>query len=78
MGQQFLAHWRVWLVIGVLAAVATDLLDTTDGGRRFVADTLVAIMVVALVFYISGVVQRRRAEANLRIERSRRGHNPFT
>ena len=65
MGQQFLAHWRIWLAVGLLAAAAADVLNRAYGHEGILAEIYVAVAVVALVFYVTGVVARHRREKEI-------------
>ena len=62
MGQQFLAHWKIWLAVGLIAAAAAEVIGRLEGHPRIGLDIYIAVAVVALVFYVAGFVQRRRRE----------------
>lgn len=63
--QRLVAHWWVWLLIAAVAVVGNELFD-----RRYVGvykngyplgDVLVAVVIVGIVFYVSGFVARRKS-----------------
>jgi len=57
-------HWWVWLTIAVFAVVANEFFDRDVAGDKNghpLGDFLVAIVLVGIVFYVSGFVARRRS-----------------
>ncbi len=61
--QRLVAYWWAWLPIAVIAVVGNEVLDrdvANDGGHPL-GDFVVAVVLVGIVFYLSGVVVRRKS-----------------
>jgi uncharacterized membrane protein YhaH (DUF805 family) len=57
-------YWWVWLAIAVVAVVGNEFFDRDVAGNKNghpFGDFLVALVLVAIVFYVSGFVARRRS-----------------
>jgi uncharacterized membrane protein YhaH (DUF805 family) len=68
MRQRFVKYWVVWLTIAVIAVVGNELFDRDVAGDKNghpFGDFLVAIVIVGIVFYVSGFVVRRRSRQAL-------------
>ena len=60
--QRLVAHWWAWLSIAVIAVVGNELFDRRgNGGGHPLGDVAVAIVIVGIVFSVSGAVARRKA-----------------
>jgi uncharacterized membrane protein YhaH (DUF805 family) len=65
MRTRLLKYWWVWLTIAAFAVVGNELFDRKAAGDKNghpAGDFLVALVVVAIVFYISWFVGRRRSQ----------------
>jgi hypothetical protein len=61
--QRLVAYWWVWLPIAVIVVIGNEVLDrvvANDGGHPL-GDFVVAVVIVGIVFYVSGVVARRKS-----------------
>ena len=57
-------YWWVWLTIAVIAVVGNEFFDrdvAADKNGHPFGDFLVALVLVAIVFYVSAFVTRRRS-----------------
>ena len=60
--RRLVAYWWVWLPIAVIAVVGNEIFDrAVDGNSHPAGDVAVAIVVVGIVFSISGAVARRKS-----------------
>jgi hypothetical protein len=61
--QRLVAYWWAWLPIAVIAVVGNELFDRSRGNAKGhpLGDLAVAVVVVGIVFYVSGVVARRKS-----------------
>jgi uncharacterized membrane protein YhaH (DUF805 family) len=62
--QRLVKYWWVWLTIAVIAVVGNEFFDRDVAGDKSghpFGDFLVALVLVAIVFYVSGFVERRRS-----------------
>ena len=61
MRRHFVAYWWVWLLLAVLAVVGNEVIDRIVWDERHTdGDILVAIGVVAIAFFGSYFVLRKR------------------
>lgn len=63
--QRFVAHWWIWLLIGAIAFAGSALLDryvAGDKGGNPLGYVLVGVVIVGIVFYVSGLVARRSSK----------------
>ncbi len=64
MRERLLKYWWIWLVIAVLAVIGNEFFDRDVAGDKNghpLGDVLVALALVAIVFYGSAFVGRRIA-----------------
>jgi uncharacterized membrane protein len=64
MRHRLVKYWWVWLTIAVIAVVGNELFDRDVAGNKNghpLGDVLVAIVIVGIVFYVSGFVARRNS-----------------
>jgi len=62
--QRLVAYWWVWLPIAVIAVVGNELVDRDVAGDKNghpLGDFVIAVVIVGIVFYVSGLVARRRS-----------------
>ena len=60
--RRLVAYWWVWLPIAVIAVAGNEIFDrAVDGNSHPAGDVAVAIVVVGIVFYLSGAVARRKS-----------------
>ena len=60
--QRLLAYWWAWLPFAVIALVGNELFDRRgNGGGHPLGDVAVAVVVVGIVFSISGAVARQKS-----------------
>ena len=60
--QRLVAYWWAWLPNAVIALVGNELFDRRgNGGGHPLGDVAVAIVIVGIVFSISGAVARRKS-----------------
>ena len=60
--QRLVAYWWAWLPIAVIALVGNELFDRRgNGGGHPLGDVAVAIVIVGIVFYVSGFAARRKS-----------------
>jgi hypothetical protein len=63
--QRFVAHWWIWLLIGAIAFAGSALLDryvAGDKGGNPLGYVLVGVVIVGIVFYVSGLVAHRSSK----------------
>ena len=62
--QRLVAYWWVWLPIAVIAVVGNELVDRDLAGDKNghpLGDLVIAVVIMGIVFYVSGFVARRRS-----------------
>ena len=62
--QRLVAYWWVWLPIAVIAVVGNELVDRDLAGDKNghpLGDFVIAVVIMGIVFYVSGFVARRRS-----------------
>ena len=62
--QRLVAYWWVWLPIAVIAVVGNELVDRDVAGDKNghpLGDFVIAVVIIGIVFYVSGFVARRRS-----------------
>jgi uncharacterized membrane protein len=61
--RRLVAYWWVWLPIAVIAVVGNEIFDRSRGNANGhpLGDVAVAVVVVGIVFYVSGAVARRKS-----------------
>ena len=61
--QRLVAYWWAWLPIAVIAVVANELWDRSRGNANGhpLGDLAVPVVVVGIVFYVSGMMTRRKS-----------------
>ena len=59
--RRLVAYWWAWLPIAVIAVVGNELWDRSRGNANGhpLGDFAVAVVIVGIVFYVSGAVARR-------------------
>jgi hypothetical protein len=60
--QRLVTYWWIWLPIAVVAVVGNELVDRDVAGDKNghpLGDVVIAIVLVGIVFYVSGFVARR-------------------
>jgi SNF family Na+-dependent transporter len=62
MGQHFVSHWRVWLLVVVVVVAANELVDRNffDHREHVSGDVALAVVALAIAFFASYLVSRRR------------------
>ena len=62
--QRLVAYWWVWLPIAVIAVVGNELVDRDLAGDKNghpLGDFVIAVLIMGIVFFVSGFVARRRS-----------------
>jgi hypothetical protein len=61
--RRLVAYWWVWLPIAVIAVVGNEIFDRSTGNANghLLGDFAVAVVVVGIVFYVSGAMARRKS-----------------